>query len=490
MEENQTPKRTGGLLSAMPKLRRPNRANLFLLIVSFASALLVWTMLVPDQQKTFHLEGISADLADTQAESYNLKLLPESESALAKQKVEVDILGNISAIGGLEEDDVEVYVDYEKVKKEPGDQTLPLGLRYKKDRENGGKEIRSDGGGVAKVELDPSTINVSLDRFDSKTVPVSKTVLLPNLKTADAVTRIDEQQVIVDPATVIVKGPSTMIDQIDHVSLTVSSSGKLTETKIFNDVSEFTLMDSSGQEIDNSDGIFSLQRESFSVTIPVYYQRTLPVSGTISEMPDDEEFQNFIYQRIRIRTENGVYTLPGYGEDNGDGTENNLFLTLRTDDPDKKEGLMTIDNYSVNMPSLSGLSIDEEYKVDVNSDYEVVTKISEVYISLEDTDLEKRVFWIPNSTITYRNDKRAGYQYQFDQPNGQTAVTLIGRPKDLEKIQAADLKLTADMMPHVEAGRKTVNVGVELPENSGIVWVSATSKNKPTVDINITVADE
>ena len=46
------------------------------------------------------------------------------------------------------------------------------------------------------------------------------------------------------------------------------------------------------------------------------------------------------------------------------------------------------------------------------------------------------------------------------------------------------------MMPHVEAGRKTVNVGVELPENSGIVWVSATSKNKPTVDINITVADE
>lgn len=488
MEKNQVPMRTGGLLSALPKLRRPNRANLFLLIISFAAALLVWTMLVPDQQKTFHLEGISADLADTQAESYNLKILPESETVLAKQKVEVNIVGNISAIGGLEEDDVEVYVDYEKVKKEPGDQTLRLGLRYKKDRENGGKEIRSDGG-VVKVELDPSAVNISLDRFDSKTVPVSKTVLHPNLKEADDVTRIDESQVIVDPATVIVKGPSTQIDKIDHISLTVSSSDKLTESKTFNDVSEFTLMDSSGREIDNSTGMFSLQRESFSVTFPVYYQRTLPVSGTISEMPDDETFQDFIYRRIRIRTEDGLYTLPGYGEDNADGTENNLLLTLRTADKEKREGLLTIDYYGMNMPSLSGLSIDEEYKVDVKSDYEILTKISEVYISLEDTDLEKRVFWIPNNSIEYRN-RLTGYKYQFDQPNGQTAVTLIGRPEDLEKIKDTDLKLTVDMMQYVDGGRKNVDVGVGLPEKSGIVWASMTARNKPTVDINITVPEE
>ncbi|MBR3446648.1 MAG: hypothetical protein IKQ91_11140 [Oscillospiraceae bacterium] len=486
MEQKQAPKRSGGLLSALPKLHKPNRANLFLLIVSFAAAVLLWAFLVPDQKIPIKLEGISADPADTQAESYNLKLLPESEAALAKQKVSVVITGNISAIGGLEADDVEVYVDYEKVKKEPGEQELSLGLRYKKDGENGGKEIKNESG--TTVSIDPPTVIVSLDRFDSKTVPVSKTVLHPDLVAADDVTRIDDTKVIVDPATVIVKGPSTKIDRIDHVSLTVSSSGKLTETKTFNDVSDFTLMDSSGREIDNSAGLFSLQKESFSVTIPVYYQRTLPVSGTISEMPDDEEFQNFIYQRIRIRTENGLYTLPGYGDSSGDGTENNLFLALRTDDKAKKEGLEAESFPAFGFP-LNELSIDEEHRDQVEvSDYEVLTDISEIYVSLEDTDLTKRLIWIPNSKIKPKTT-RAGYQYQLDQPNGQTGVWLIGRPEDVDRIQEDDLKLTADVF-NANEGRNNVELSVQLPENAGIVWVSKTDKNKPKVDINVTVPAE
>lgn len=492
MKLNQIPKRLGGLLSALPKPHKPGRENLFLLIVSFLAAVLLWTNLVPDDPKKWTLDGISVDLTDTQAESYNLKLLPESEAALSAQKVKVSIEGNKTAIGGLTKDDVEVYVDYEKVRKEPGEQTLSLGLRRKKDRENGGKEIKSDSGGVTKVELDPPTVIVSLDRYDSKTVPVSKTVLHPDLKPADDVTRIDESQVIVDPATVIVKGPSTKIDQIDHVSLTVGSSGKLTETKTFNDVSELTLMDSSGRQIDNSSGLFTVQQASFSVTFPVYYQRSLPVSVTIDDLPDkdDEGFRDFVYERIRLSMKNELYTLPGYGEENSDGTVgNNLFITLRTEDKQKKQGLEEVEYFPLFSTELGKLSIDEEQNVPVDvHDYEVVTDISEVYVSLADTDLKKQLFWIPNSKIDITSKKRPGYQYQLDQPNGQTAVWLIGREEDLEQIKEDDLKLTAEFYSYTESGRQNIDCSLKLPESAGFVWMSTRDKDKPTVDINITPA--
>ena len=491
MKLNQIPKRLSGLLSALPKLHKPNRSNLFLLAVSLGAAVLLWANLSPDDPKSFTFEGISVDLSDTQAESYQLKLLPESEAALSTQKVEASINGNKTVIGALTQDDVEVYVDFEKVKKDPGEQTLSLGLRYKKNRENGGKEgrdVKTDGG--TEVKLTPATVNVSLDRYDSKTVPVSKTVLHPNLKAADAVTRIDDNNVTVDPANVIVKGPSTKIDQIDHVCVTVNSTGKLTETKTFNDISDYTLMDSDGRKIDNSSGYFSVQMTSFSVTFPVYYQRSIPVTGTITNIPDDEEFRDFIYQRVRIRTDDGMYKLPGYGEDTGNGSENNLFLTLRTDDsdPEKKQMLDSDDYFAMFNIPLNMLSIDEETAQPIKVDgFEVVPNISAVYISLEDTDLTKQLFWVPNSSITFRNNW-PGYQYQLDQPNGQTAVWLIGRPEELEAIKGEDLKLTADVSKNTKSGLANVDVSVELPVNAGFVWASETAKNKPTVDVNITAA--
>ena len=112
-----------------------------------------------------------------------------------------------------------------------------------------------------------------------------------------------------------------------------------------------------------------------------------------------------------------------------------------------------------------------------------MTEFSEVYISLADTDLEKSVLWIPNSKI--EPNGRAGYRYQLDQPNGQTAVTLIGRPEELAKITEDDVKLTADMLKYANSERVNVPVQVELPKNIGIVWASLTKKNAPTVDINI-----
>ena len=115
MHIKQLPGRLRALLSALPKPHKPSRANLFLLLVSFAAAVLIWALIVPDMKPHYTDIPVIADLTDTKAEDYDLQLLPESEAALAELKVAADIVGNRTAIGGLSKNDLVAYVDFDDV---------------------------------------------------------------------------------------------------------------------------------------------------------------------------------------------------------------------------------------------------------------------------------------------------------------------------------------------------------------------------------------
>ena len=120
MQIKQIPERLRALLSTLPKPHKPSKANLFLLIVSFAAAVVIWGLLVPDT--TPHISGIpvSCDLTGTKAEDYALQLLPESEAALKELTVTADIEGNRTAIGGFNRSNLVAYVDFDDMTKEAG----------------------------------------------------------------------------------------------------------------------------------------------------------------------------------------------------------------------------------------------------------------------------------------------------------------------------------------------------------------------------------
>lgn len=480
MHIKQLPGRLRALLSALPKPHKPSRANLFLLLVSFAAAVLIWALIVPDMKPHYTDIPVIADLTDTKAEDYDLQLLPESEAALAELKVAADIVGNRTAIGGLSKKDLVAYVDFDDVRKDVGEQTLRLRLRNTATN----KDVESN---LVEVKLSPDTVPVSLDHYTKKNVPVSKIIERPNITTQDQETLINEEGITVDPATVIVRGPSTKLDQIDHVCLTLSEKAVLRETTNFDSISECTLMDSNGNAIDNSLGYYAVQEPHFTVTIPVYYRISLPVTGIIPDIEkddpndtQDDAFRKFIYDRIRL---NGSYTLPGYGDEDAE----NLIITIRTLNQTQKETLDTEKGIECFNTLLNAVSVDpqnpSEQEISLPEGMENISEYDTIFITIDTDGLEKRDCWIKNSDIDMLR-KLPGFTYQPDMPGGTTPVTLIGPPEELAKFTDEDLKLSVDLMSigKTEAGLKSVPLTVKLPQGVSNVWVTA----QPKVDIYIT----
>ena len=486
MKLNQFLNRLRSLPAALPKLKKPKKADWFLLIVSFAAALILWVNLAPTiSVPTFYI-GVSGDLSETKADlEYNLQLLPESADELNKLSVECTINGPRTLVGGLSEKNVEAYVDYDEASDVIGTQKLPLRLRT-----TDGRPISADN---VEITLKPATCTVNLDRSISKSVPVSKTVSHSELKLPDDnnITRINEEGITVEPATIVVEGPSTKLDQIDHISVRVESSQTLTKSETFNDVTQYALIDKNGNEIDNSRGYFTVQKPYFSVYIPVYYQNSMPVTVNITDIPLDEngeedaDIRQFLYERIRLRTTGGSFTLPGYGD-------NDLSISLRTDDPLLKENLQQ-ESFSLTSLQRGAIPVvkdagEKPKEVQIETkDYENVSKFSSVEVCMDGTDLEKLVIPVPNSEIDFQH-KIPDYDYQLDVPNGFTDVTIIGTQEELAKITLEDLRVSADMFSVVLKGKseqKNVPVKVQLPDGVKYAWVSQTEKTAPSVDLNI-----
>ena len=488
MKLNQLLKPFRSLLGVLPKPKKPKKADWFLLIASFAAALMLWVYIVPTYTVPTFSVAVSGDLSGTKAETeYDLQLLPESVTDLQKLNVKCTIKGPRTAVGGLNAKNVEAYVDYSEASDIIGGQTLPLRLRT-----TDGKPVNTDN---VEVNLVPSSCTVHLDRYKSKSVTVSKNVSIARLNLPDDnnITRINEENITVEPATVVVEGPSTKLDQIDHISVTIDSTETLTKSTTFNDVTQYALIDKNGHEIDNSRGYFTVQKPYFSVYIPVYYQHNIPVTVNITDIPPDEngeeneEIRNFLYERIRLRTTDGSFTLPGYGD-------TNLSITLRTDDPALKENLQ-LESFSL-LSSLRGAlpvvlseGVSEKPKVvEIETKgFENVLKLKSVEVWLDGTDLEKLVIPVPNNEIDFQH-KIPDYDYQLDIPNGFTEVTIYGTKDELAKINLENLRVSADMFSVVlkEASEhKTVPVNVQLPEEIKFAWVSQTENTAPSVGLNI-----
>ena len=480
MQIKQIPGRLRTLLSVLPKPHKPSKENLFLLIVSLASAMLLWAYIVPDMTPHITDIPVSCDLTGTRAEDYALQLLPESEAALREMTVTADIEGNRAAIGGLNKKNLEAYVDFDKVSNTPGEQTLELRLRNKETH----NDIASD---FIKVTLNRKDVTVNLDHYTSKNVPVSKVVERPNITTQDAETLINEEGITVDPTTVIVRGPSTKLDQIDHVCLTLSEKAVLSETKTIESLADCTLMSSSDREIDNSLGYYSVQQPHFSVTFPVYYRISLPATGIIPDVEkddpnstEDDEFRQFIYDRVRL---NGSYTLPGYGDENAE----NLIITIRTNDRTLKENLDAKQSIECFNSRLSEISINPqkpiEQEIKLPEGMENISEYDKIYFCIDTTGLETRDCWIKNSDIEFQQ-KMPGFEYQPDMPGGMTPVTLIGPPEELSKFNDEDLKLWVDLntISTTKTGIKNVSLNVKLPQGVSNVWYMP----QPKMDIYIT----
>ncbi|HBI84932.1 MAG TPA: hypothetical protein DDX71_01385 [Ruminococcus sp.] len=474
------PESIGAPLDAMKKklprirLRKLTRSEVLMMILSFALALLVWTYAAqtvsPDITQNLKNLPVNVDLTGSRAESYGLSLLlsDEDKDALDHLRVACDIKGSRTAIGGLSGSDVEVYVDFDSALNRIGEQELPLKVRSLT------KKLRTDS---LDCSLTPDHITLNMDRFEKQTVRVTN-ALCTKITSADDETMILTDEISIEPSTVEITGPSTRLSEIDHIQVVVDAEEKLNQTKTYTNITNYQFLDSSGNVV-KGDAV-SAQGAVFSVQIPVKYSRVLPLTISLKTPPAGFD-SDWLLEHIRL---NGDCKLP-LGND--DGSTKHLEIAIETRDPALKDNLDELETYELkDQIPLSSLTIGGaslERTVQLEDGFTDGSNIGSVMISLDDTGLTSRTFWIKNSDIQLMNGS-AAYKYSLQVPTGNTAITLIGTEEQLDLIEAEDLAASINLF-NISApseGTSPQPFTVTLPDTVSRVWVS------PLPRVNITVS--
>lgn len=450
-------------------LRKLQRNDLFTMALSLVGALVLWVYIVSsissDYTVSFSKLPVKADLTGTRTESLDLDLLPESEEMLSELTVDCTISGTRAAIGALSRSDVEAYVDFDTgVSDIIGKQSFAVRLRT------------TNGAVFSNAELSVRSVELELDRYQTVDIPVSD-VIYPYLSYDDE-TLISRDEITIEPSTVKIYGPSTQLSVLDHIRVTVDDAEELNQTKTFSDCTAFNLIDGDGNAVDKAP--FQVGATRFSVRIPVYYSRKLPVTVNIINTPAQFDV-DAVLKRLRITANGTEYMLPEYGD-------NNLMIKIETTDPNNKSRLDQLETWAIEPIPLSSLSPGSAIDVFVKMDegFTDSSNLGSVHVSLDSTDLKTETRWIKNSDIVMMNpDQR--YHYELESPGGNTPITLIGTAKELAMIDTADIKASINLIgiSVSSEGVYTQTFSVTLPDTVRGVWVSP----MPSVNIEVSVAD-
>lgn len=450
----------------LPKLQR---SDIVILVLSFLIALVLWVYIVSsittDFSVSFSKLPVTYDLTGTRTENLDLNLLPESEEMLSELTVDCTIAGTRAALGALTRADVEAFVDFDSdVTDTIGKQTFAVKLRNK------------NGSVFGNAELSVRAVELELDRYQTVDIPVSE-VVYPYLSYDDE-TLISEAEITYEPSTVKIYGPSSQLSRLDHIRITIDENGELTQTKTFADCTDYSLIDSDRNVVNKTS--FQIAAARFSVRIPVYYSRKLPIMVNIINTPPQFDVDS-ILKRIRITANDTEYVLPGYGD-------NNLMIKIDTTDPSNKARLDQLDSWSIEPIPLSALSAGSAIDVAVKMEegFTDSSNLGSVHVSLDTADLKTETRWLKNSDIALINpDQR--YHYELESPGGNTPITLIGTEEELATIDTADIKATINLIgiSVTTEGIYTQGFSVTLPDTVSGVWVSP----MPSIDIAVTVAD-
>lgn len=452
------------------KLRKLQRRDIVQIIISLLCALFLWvyisSTIVPDFSRTFKVP-VKVDISGTRAEGYELSLLPtENNTTLQDMTVVATIYGVRAEIGALTSSEVVVYVDFDSVTDTIGVQKLPLKLRT------------TNGAKFTKYELPVEYVDVEMDHYEYRAFPV--TVDTGQL-TADEGTRISTDKITVDPAEVQIYGPSTRLSQIDQICVSVTNDEPLTKDCWLYGMTDYSLLDKNHNPV--LADTLTVQKTEFSVWVPVFYSKTLPVTVGLDNVPDGFD-ESTILSRLRLTANGTTFPLP-----DGTNDEECLTITIETDIPELKESLVGRDTWEIKTILLS--SIDDDYSepvaISLSEGYTNKGQLDSVTISVDKTDLETKSLWIPNSSIMKINDNHRDYQYTLESPDGRTPVTLVGSPEDLAKINEDDISAIVDLASIPVTSGTTVGVypqplTVTLPDSVKTVWVS------PIPEVNIMVS--
>lgn len=390
------------------------RKDISLKIISILLAVGVWAAVsiteYPIIETTFYNIPTTLSPEGTFAQANQLSAVNAPE-----QTVTVTISGERGKIGGIKAEDLTAWLDMSTVML-PREYNLPVKISCREETEF---EIKS---------IEPSSVRVSFDKIISRELPV--TPLVENASVAPGYMSGDP---IVTPSAVTVTGPQNTVGSITDVRVRVSPDRVLDSTYDFS-TDEMILYNRNSVIADT--GMLSFDKTSFSVQIPVFVRKTLPLDVDIINAPENFDLDYFRSQLI--------YSI------------DELTIAAPNDKINERESLSigTINMREVDVGSRFEFSTEKF----LPEGYENLSQIDTITVTCPSRGLAKKPIVIMGKDIQFVNRPP---QFDFVPVVSGITVSLVGDEKQIAEISSADITAQIDLFDFdMEEGDKNLPVDI------------------------------
>ena len=406
--------------------------NLSLKILSAVFAVVLWTIIVNiyDPTTSYTFSNVSVQLINTESltdKNYSYEIVDGG-------KISVYVSGPKSVVTNIKASDIVATADLSKISAFADYVDIHVSVVQK-------------GQTLNNVEAVPKTsaVRLSIENRDTKTINVNTEV---TGKPADGYALVKQT---LNPTSIKVTGPSSIIDTIDHAGITFDVTGATDEVHGDADIH---LYDEEENEI--KDVSVDLSQSSVSYMAQVVRIKTVAVEAGYSGTPKD----GYTISSVTLNQNN----VQVYGDENALNNLEKIVIpsnNINVDELDKDRIYkFSLENY-----------IDKSLHILKNSRVEVTVKVGTTTtksITLNTSDI--RVSGLDTSMTYGFADKTYN-------------IEIEGNADLVSTIDTSKVSVSADLSTYKSSGTVDIKLSVSLPEGISLkndVTVKAELKNNNT----------
>ena len=392
--------------------------NKFVVLLSIVIAIIAFFVIkiteFPETTTVVKNVPVTIDLTGTAAERADLSIIGDTEYA-----VDVTLKGQRYLIGNLTAEDIQIRAKTAVVTEAD---TYALELEIVNPME------------AVIYELTPQTVTVTFDTIVSREIAV--TAETGDLTVPEG---FIQETPFTQPDKVTIKGPKADVERIVTCVAKADISGKLEETTVKKGELSFYDKDNNKLEFGN---VLAYTPQSVDVTVPVYKQKTVPLTVDFTNVPD-----GFPIDKLNYKLSQTQITI---------ATPNNAV------DGISELSLGSIDFRKVDIGSV--ITMD----VTLPSSYRNVSNLNQVTVEFPSSGMSSK-------TVTLTDLKLANVPSNYAVSlitNRLNRVKIVGQEGIVKSITAQDIIATIDLLnTTVTKGQFSVPVKISIP-NKGLVWAA------------------
>ncbi|MBQ4164719.1 MAG: hypothetical protein IJD85_00145 [Oscillospiraceae bacterium] len=392
------------------------------ILLAFFIAIFAWFFVSIQIFPTIE-ESIKGIDIETQATEYmlqnNLQIVSYDEKT-----ADIRIEGKRYDISGLSADSFFAELDLSSVKS-AGTFNVPV------------KITCQSGTDYTLLSTEPRSVSIEIDEIVTREYPVTGTA--PSISLPEGY-YVDE--ITTSPATISITGSASVLDKIDRIEARSVYAGAISESH--DTQSELFIYGTNGARIVNDDLILST--ENVSVYIPIYKQKELPLTFTLTNVPNYFNVDSLKYE---IQPSTITVAAPD------DSIDYLSVLDI---------GTIDISDIKLNQTVTIPITLPEGYKnLSGNNNARVVWDIS---------DYGKLDFVIDNINVINVPDN-----YNISLITKELVISVMGPSEILGTLSASDFFVSVNLLGvTLRDGTQDVSANIQFKGANSKCWVSGSYK--------------